>query len=271
MIIGASDGCLANLGTGAVEKGDLAITVGTSGAVRMAAGKAQPDTKGRTFNYVLSPGIYIAGGPINNGSIILKWFTENFLRLPYDSENDFTSFHEKAAQAPPGSDGLICLPYFLGERAPVWNAEVKAMFHGLQIHHNMEHMMRSIVEGISFSLYQIASILSESQGPVKQVFASGGFIHSSHWMQIIADIFQQPVQITHTEDASAIGAAMLGWLATGKISSLEETRKWISIQKVYQPNPEMREVYERAFREYCVLSEWEERRAATGGQTGFPV
>ena len=255
--IGASDGCLANLGTGAVETGDLAVTVGTSGAVRMAASKAMPDQFGRTFNYVLAPGFYIAGGPVNNGGIILKWFSENFLGRTFADAADFAFFLDEAAKAPAGSEGLVCLPYFLGERAPVWNAAVKGVFYGVQLNHRREHMMRAIVEGISFSLRQIAEILTESQGPYTQIYASGGFVHSPAWMQWLADIFNRPVHITQTDDASAIGAAMLGWYALGKIENLAQSKKWISIQQTYLPDLTRHESYKESFNQYILLSDRE--------------
>jgi gluconokinase len=244
---GASDGCLANLGTGAVETGDLAVTVGTSGAVRMAAARAIPDKLGRTFNYVLTPTLYIAGGPVNNGGIILKWFTENFLNRTFTGADDFASFLEEAAKAPPGSAGLICLPYFMGERAPVWNASLKGIFYGVQLQHRREHMMRAIVEGISFSLRQIAEILTESQGPYTSIYASGGFVHSPAWMQWLADIFNRPVHITQTEDASAIG----------RIDNLSSTKQWIEILKSYQPDPATHELYRESFEKYLFLSDRE--------------
>jgi gluconokinase len=251
---GASDGCLANLGTGAVETGDLAVTVGTSGAVRMAAASALPDKMGRTFNYVLTPSLYIAGGPVNNGGIILKWFTENFLNKSFSGEADFNSFLDEAAKAPAGSAGLICLPYFMGERAPVWNARLTGVFSGVQLQHRREHMMRAIVEGISFSLRQIAEILTESQGAYTRIFASGGFVHSASWMQWLADIFNRPVHISQTEDASAIGAAMLGWLALGEIDHIAQTKQWIEIQQTYQPDPAAHELYRSSFEKYLILS-----------------
>jgi len=260
---GASDGCLANLGTGAVETGDLAVTVGTSGAVRMAAASALPDKLGRTFNYVLTPSIYIAGGPVNNGGIILKWFTQNFLNKSFSGESDFTSFLEEAAKAPAGSAGLICLPYFMGERAPVWNARLKGIFYGMQLQHGREHMMRAIVEGISFSLRQIAEILTESQGPYTRIFASGGFVHSAIWMQWLADIFNRPVYISQTEDASAIGAAMLGWLALGEIDHLSQTKQWIEILQTYQPDTAAHELYRDSFMKYLFLSNREAENIST--------
>jgi gluconokinase len=220
----------------------------------MAASKAMPDQFGRTFNYVLTPGVYIAGGPVNNGGIILKWFSENFLGRAFSDAADFAFFLDEAAKAPSGSGGLVCLPYFMGERAPVWNAAVKGLFYGVQLHHRKEHMMRAIVEGISFSLRQIAEILSESQGPYIQVYASGGFVHSPAWMQWLADIFNRPVHITQTDDASAIGAAMLGWYAIGRIENLAVTKRWISIQQTFLPDTTRHESYKESFKMYLFLS-----------------
>ncbi len=256
-IIGASDGCLANLGTGALATGDLAITVGTSGAVRKTHNRPEADKQGRTFNYLLAPGLYVSGGPINNGGIILKWFAENFLHRSFEKGDDFAWFLDEAAKAPPGSDGLICLPYFIGERAPVWDASAKGLFYGVQLHHRREHFMRAIVEGISMTLLQIAEILKEKgKGTApNHIYVSGGFVKSDNWMQIMADIFGQPIHVTNTSDASTIGAAMLGWHKLGKIRSLEEAKQWVEIQKTFYPDHHSRELYNVNFSIFTKLYE----------------
>jgi gluconokinase len=258
-IIGSSDGCLANLGTGAITPGDAAITVGTSGAVRVAHQQPEPDQAGRTFNYVLSKDLYISGGPINNGGIILKWFAENFLQRSFEKSADFEWFLQEASKAEPGCGGLICLPYFLGERAPVWDAETNGVFIGVQLHHKREHFMRAIVEGISMSLYQITEILHNNSGPVKNIYASGGFVRSNIWMQIIANIFKQPVYITNTSDASSIGAAMLGWHALGKIKSLREAKQWVQVQQSFYPDGNDTGKYQKNYEIFTRLyNEWKD-------------
>jgi gluconokinase len=252
-IIGSSDGCLANLGTGAINYGDMAVTVGTSGAVRIAHNELKTDEKGRTFTYPLADNLFIQGGALNNGGIILKWFAENFLDRSFEQSSDFAWFLEQAGKVNAGCDGLICLPYFMGERAPVYDAAAKGIFFGVQLHHRREHFMRAIVEGISMSLYQIAAILISYSGKPRHIYASGGFVKSDQWMQILADIFNQPIHVTNTSDASAIGAAMVGWYSLGKIESLNDAQGWVEIQRTFFPDADNVGTYENNFRIFSQL------------------
>jgi len=109
--------------------------------------------------------------------------------------------------------------------------------------------MRAIVEGISMSLFEIAEILQENKDFAipNQVYASGGFVKSGYWMQVMADIFGEPIHITNTSDASSIGAAMLGWHALGKLRSLEEAKQWIEIQKTFYPGEQAKDSYQLNF------------------------
>ncbi|MFI5156406.1 MAG: gluconokinase, partial [Chitinophagales bacterium] len=226
-IIGGSDGCLANLGSHAVRPGDLALTIGTSGAVRMVSGVSQFDEKERIFNYILTEGLYVSGGAINNGGIAVKWYVDNFMPKNETPPKDFPSMVEETEKICPGSEGLIFLPYLLGERAPIWNADAKGVFFGIYSGHTAQHFLRSVIEGISFSLYQIARTLEEIITPVKKIYASGGFIHSSTWLQMIADIFNKEVCVTKGADASAVGAAIMGLYALKEIPDLMDTGKMI--------------------------------------------
>jgi gluconokinase len=260
LIPGASDGCLANLGSGAMETGQLALTVGTSGAVRMTVSNPRPDPGGRTFNYILMPGYFVTGGPVNNGGIILKWFSEQILDKKFDGAKDFNWFLDEAAKTPPGADGLICLPYFMGERAPCWNAAVKGLFYGMRLTHNRSHMMRALVEGICFSLYQVSEIVSANAGPYNRILASGGFTQSGQWMQWIADIFGRTVQVAQDNDASATGAAMLGWMAIGRVSQWSDFKSWVQIRQSFEPGKASHEIYQDIFKEYKALAGWEDKK-----------
>ncbi len=122
IMAGSSDGCLAQLGSGAVEPGHAALTIGTSGAIRVMAPQPADDPAGRIFSYVLTPEHYVCGGAMNNGGVSLQWFSKAF--LPWSDYNDFL---KTAFTAPAGSDGLLCLPYMLGERAPCGTAEHPAL------------------------------------------------------------------------------------------------------------------------------------------------
>jgi gluconokinase len=254
LIPGASDGCLANLGSGAMEPGLLALTIGTSGAVRMTVNEPKPDPGGRTFNYVLLPGTFVTGGPVNNGGIILKWFAEQILGKPFGQAGEFKWFLDEASKIPPGAGGLTCLPWFMGERAPIWNAAATGIFHGMTLRHSRTHMMRALVEGICFSLYSIAEILEHCAGPIDKIMASGGFTASNQWIQMIADIFNKPVQVAQDTDASATGAAMLGFIATGEANGWEDFRSWMGSRQSFTPESGAVALYHEAYQRFNELA-----------------
>ncbi|RYY20420.1 MAG: gluconate kinase, partial [Chitinophagaceae bacterium] len=271
LVIGASDGCLANLGSNAVKHGDVSITIGTSGAVRMVNAAPKYDSKARIFNYVLTPELFVSGGPINNGGVLLKWYTENFLQFKSsevgpgsvsnessapakpESSNEFEYFIEIASTAPPGCEGLIFLPYIQGERAPVWDADAKGVFFGVRSVHTQAHFMRAIIEGICFSLRDVSNSLEETMGAITNVYASGGFVKSPTWVQILCDILGKKIYITDTADASSIGAAMLGLYATNVIVRVEDAAKFLTIQKTYLPAANVSKAYQRNFGIYSNL------------------
>jgi gluconokinase len=244
-IIGGSDGCLANLGSNAVKPGDASLTIGTSGALRMTSARPKHDTRQRIFNYILTENLYVSGGAVNNGGVVAQWFIDNFMRP--GGGKDFSSCIDEAAGIKPGSDGLIFLPYLLGERAPVWDADARGVFFGVSPKHTTSHFMRAVVEGISFSLYQVGVSLEETIGPIQSIYASGGFIQSKFWLQLIADMFNKKVMVTNTADASAVGAAMLGFLACGLISDIRQAEKMVAVQSILEPNARYHAIYQKNF------------------------
>jgi gluconokinase len=254
-IIGGSDGCLANLGSHAVKPGDMALTIGTSGAARMVSDQSHYDVKERIFNYVLTEKLFVSGGAINNGGIAVKWYVDNFMAKNGKEKKDFSDFVSETENIAPGSEGLIFLPYLLGERAPVWNADAKGVFFGIYSGHTSQHFLRSVIEGISFSLYQIGITLEEIVGPVNKIYASGGFIHSPSWLQMIADIFDKEVCVTNSADASAIGAAILGLYSLKEIPDLKESGRMVQIVQSYFPYEKNHKVYMRNYSVFSVLYE----------------
>jgi len=252
-VIGANDGCLANLGTAAIAAQDMTITIGTSGAVRMASRQPVEDPEARIFNYILSENLYISGGAINNGTVAVKWFTDQFMPKRDGPSTDFLSCINEVTDIPPGCDGLLFLPYLLGERAPVWDARARAVFFGIHPAHGPLHFLRAVLEGICFSLYQVARILGQAVGTPERIYVSGGFIHAPLWPQMLADIFDRELCVTNDADASAIGAAILGMYALGLIENLEASKKIIAVQKVYSPNHDNHRAYRKNFSVFDVL------------------
>lgn len=249
-VIGASDGCLANLGSYALMPGDTAITIGTSGAVRMLTDQPKHDPLGRTFNYILADGWYVCGGPINNGGALLHWYASHFLPGKENSDAGFDWFLGEASKAPAGADGLLFLPYLAGERAPVWDDFARAAFIGMGPGHQSTHYMRAVVEGINYSLYQVAKSVEETVMDMRNIYVSGGFIRSREWLQWLSDLFGRELTVTNTADASATGAAILGLRATGLLPDIGAAAAFRQVITRYVPDPAQHTIYQQYFAVY---------------------
>ncbi|HUR10194.1 MAG TPA: gluconokinase [Flavitalea sp.] len=265
-IIGATDGCLATIGSHAVNVGDCALTIGTSGAVRMLTKKAR-HTHPSLFNYILDEEYYVAGGPINNGGIAVKWYAENFLNKKIDSDADLTFFAKDASTIAPGSGGLLFLPYLLGERAPVWDAAARGVIFGINASHNHRHFMRALLEGISFALFQVLQMLEESICPAEKIFCSGGFTSSPEWLQLLSDVMGKEITVSINADASASGAAMVAAkVLDGKLFSAFS----IDEERVYSPDEKAHSVYEKIFPVYTGLYDSVKSHFATMNSLHLP-
>lgn len=240
-ILGANDGCLANLGSDAMDGETLSVTVGTSGAVRKAVKKINPDKEGRTFHYLLDEENIITGGATNNGAVLVQWFAESILK----EKINVHSFGERASKVPAGSAGLIFLPYVLGERAPVYSAEATGVFFGVRRHHTTEHFMRAVLEGVCLALYSISEIVEGLTGNTKKMMASGGFIKSPHWVQIMSSMFNKEVHVRGSADASSLGAALLGFKALGIKTNFQ-----FPTEKIFYPDLSDHQVYQKYFSVY---------------------
>ena len=242
-VIGGGDGALANLGTGAMNKGFMALTIGTSGAVRLPIDQPFLDPEMRTQCYHLEDNQYLTLGAVNNGAIVLQWLKETILKTTVSYEFLF----EEAEKIPAGSEGLLFVPYLLGERAPIWDASAQGSLLGMQIIHTQAHLVRATLEGILFGLFQITEILLPDPEKRKEttIMASGGFGKSELWLQMVADIFQMKVATSQTIEGSAWGAVLIGMKSTDV--SIENQYK---TGKTFFPNPANEQVYHNAFTKF---------------------
>lgn len=248
-IAGGSDGCLAQLGSSALDAGHATLTIGTSGAVRMAIDKPVTDAHGRLFTYLLTPGHFITGGASNNGGVLIQWFLDAFVQAVTDKKISVDGALQQALAIAPGSEGLLCLPYLHGERAPVWDGHTKGAYIGVRPQHNAWHFMRAMLEGMAFGLLSITEALEETAGTINKISVSGGFTASAEWVQLLADIFQRPMYLQREGDASAMGAVLLGFQA------LNITPDFAAVlpDKVFTPDATYAQTYQAAYAVYKKL------------------
>lgn len=251
VVIGATDGVLVNVGIGAVNPGQLSATIGTSGALRMLTTKPKVDKYMRTWCYNLTDEMWVAGGAINNGGMVLRWLRD---KVCHYSKNQMENIDVdpydlmtlKASHVAPGADGLILLPFFTGERAPYWNSELRGMFFGLSLNHGRSHMIRAAMEGICYSLNSVFKALQDF-GEIKDIRVSGSFTKSSLWLQILADVLGKELVLPDNSEGAAFGAAVLGFISDGTIKSINDTAKLVNIKKTYKPIAENVETYKQLY------------------------
>ncbi|WP_426667912.1 gluconokinase [Mucilaginibacter sp. McL0603] len=249
IIIGASDGCLANLGSMANKPGIAAITIGTSGAIRVASNKPLPNPSAMTFSYILDKETFICGGPINNGGVAMQWWLKN-ISGPDPKNDDYNKLFEQIALVSAGSNGLIFLPYLTGERAPIWDGESCGNFFGVKLQHKQPDFSRAVMEGICYALKDVLDAVQQNSKLITQINVSGGFTKSDVWVQTLADITGKNLAILQADDASAVGAA---FMALKNIGVIKEYPSVTADLKVFKPQTQNTEVYSRNFTIYRQL------------------
>ena len=241
VVIGGGDGPLANLGLGAVSPGMAACSIGTSGALRLTVPTPGVDPAGQLFCYALLPDRWILGGAISNGGSVLAWLGATL--APELGADSSEALLRLAAEAPAGSQGLIMLPYLLGERAPHWSSLARGAYVGLRHFHRREHMVRAAIEGVCQQLALVLGSLTAAGHTVDEVRATGGFARNRWWRQLLADVLGVEIGYSTGPQGSALGAAVIGRLALGLIDSVAETGELVTVHEHHVPDPDAAPVY----------------------------
>ncbi len=188
----------------------MSATIGTSGVVFAATGRPSLDPRGRlhTFCHAV-PGRWMVMGVTQAAGLSLRWFRDQFGVSTDHQPESYDKLSAEAAKAPAGCDGLLFAPYLMGERTPHLDPSARGMLVGLTASHKRAHVIRSILEGVAFSLRDTFTIFQEIEVPVKTIRLGGGGARSPLWRQIQADIYGQQVEVVEAEEGAAYGAAIL--------------------------------------------------------------
>jgi xylulokinase len=254
---GGGDQASSAVGNGIVSPGLTSATLGTSGVVFAYTDAPKLDPKGRihTFCHAV-PGKWHVMGVTQGAGLSLRWFRDNFGETeawlarqtgvdPYDL------LIKEAEQVPAGSAGVVWLPYLMGERTPHLDAQARGMWFGMTAAHKRGHMIRSVLEGVAFSLRDSYEIFKELSIPITQIRASGGGSRSPFWRQVQADIYGKEVVTLRTSEGSALGAALLAGVAAKNYASVEESAKQaIVIQDRVTPVEDNVKTYDRTYQVY---------------------
>ena len=243
IVVGAGDGPLANLGTGAVHPGEGACSIGTSGALRVLVNEPWVERGEGSFCYLATEGLWVVGGATSNGGIVLEWAREALGSPPTDPLEALTSL---ASEAPPGSLGLVMLPYLLAERAPSWSAGPAAAFLGLKRVHGRSHMLRAALEGVCYQLALVLRTVASPHMAVTRLRGTGSFLRSGFTRQLLTDVLGLPMDFTPASEGSAFGAALLAMRSLGAIASFNDVSGLVPVEASLTPDGLVSSQYQAA-------------------------
>jgi xylulokinase len=208
-----------------------------------------PDPRMCATGFLL-PGLYDIAGGLSTTGALTRWFRDNLARGEMAAEtsggaNAYASLAELAGSVPPGADGLICLPFFSGERTPINDPLARGMFVGLDLTHTRAHLYRAVLEGTAYGVRHNLEVMAAMGAAPKRLVAVGGGAKNRLWLQIVSDAGDVPQVIPERTIGAAYGDAFLAGLGSGIIPGLDALeRDWISIAEVLEPQPEMTAAYQ---------------------------
>lgn len=254
---GAGDQAAGAIGNGIVRPGIVSSTIGTSGVVFAYTDKVTIDKKGRVHTFCHAvPNTWHIMGVTQGAGLSLKWFRDNFCVEEKNSAelagiDAYDILNKEAAMVKAGCEGLIYLPYLMGERTPHLDPFARGVFFGLTPRHDKRAMLRSVMEGVGYSLNDCMEIIKGMGADVNEVRASGGGGKSPLWRQIQADIFNSEITTINSSEGPALGVAILALKGAGLYSSIPEACdniiKRVSTQK---PNEENSKLYKKYYEVY---------------------
>ena len=261
VVAGGGDQAAGAVGMGVVGPGTVSVTIGTSGVVFAATDRPAVDALGRVHTFCHAvPDRWHVMGVTQAAGLSLRWFKETFgagdavnrgdlaKRDPYDLLCD------EAAQARPGSDGVMWAPYLMGERTPHLDPHARAALVGLSATHTRAHITRAILEGVAFSLRDSLTIVGDMGLPATRIRLGGGGAHSSLWRQIQADVYGQAVEVLAAEEGAAYGAALLAGVGSGVWSTVDEACDRVDrVAETVQPVPEHVAILDERYNRFRTL------------------
>ncbi|MBA3520031.1 MAG: FGGY-family carbohydrate kinase [Rhizobiales bacterium] len=248
---GAADHIASALAAGLVAPGDVLLKFGGAGDIIVVSEKARPD-KRLFLDYHLIPGLYAPNGCMAASGSALNWLA-GVLVPEHSGERPHGALDRLAADVPAGSEGLLCLPYFLGEKTPIHDPAARGTFTGLSFNHGQAHLWRSLLEGVAYAFRHHLDVLGDIGHASANLFASDGGSRSGIWMQIMADVAQKPVHTLANDHGSSVGAAWVAAIGSGQDVAWEDVRGLVGTGTTYQPNANNAATYDRGYGEFRAL------------------
>lgn len=256
VVTGAGDQPCGILGAGVTQPGELGINGGTSCTNEFVA-KGVPERKKPDYFIELSPsGDYIVENYIpSGGSALMNWYKNNFgywetVQAEKTGTNVYEVIYNQAAESPTANRGMMLIPYFQGANGPYWDLDARGVMFGMGMDCGRPQMVRSIMEGLAYESRRQAELMEAGTSTsIERIVMYGGSTKSNLWNQVFADVFNARLEVPHTTETTALGAAISAAVACGMYSTCKESaEKMVSIDKRYAPIPKNAARYERFYR-----------------------
>ena len=253
---GALDQACGAIGAGNIAPGHFSENTGAAVAICATVNEMTYDPNGSMpCHYHGLAGRYMLH-TFTGGGIVLRWFRDKFCEPEIEKarrtgQESYALLSELAEQVPPGADGLLLLPHLQGAMAPENNSEASGVLMGLTLQHDRGHVVRAIMESISFIVRRNIEAIERLGAPIDRIRALGGGARSAVWKQIEADVLGCPVVTMKHSDAGALGAALLGGLGVGIWSNIEEAvENVVEEDRVFEPNLSNKHLYDDRYAAY---------------------
>lgn len=255
---GTADALAESIAAGATAVGDLMVMYGSTLFLIQSTAAYRPH-RGLWASVGIAPGSAVLAAGLSTSGALLSWFRDELAlaerqRARQDGGNAFALLSQAAARVPAGSEGLIALPYFSGERTPINDVHAKGMFFGLRLSHSRAHLYRSLLEGIGYGLRHNIETMAEVDAHPRRLVAIGGGAQDPLWLQICSDVTGLPQDLPRQTIGAAFGDAYLAGMAAGifdDFAPLHDT--WVRIDRRVQPDPGAKPLYDELYAIYRAL------------------
>lgn len=249
VIAGTADHIASAYAAGLLEDGDVLLKFGGSADILMASRTARPDAR-LYLDYHSIPGLFVPNGCMASGGSMLNWLAG---MLAPGVARPHAGLDALAAATPAGSEGVVVLPYPLGEKSPLHDPLARATFSGLSLSHGTGHLWRATLEAIGLALRHHIEVFTEVGHPVHRLMASDGGSRSAVWMRIVADILQRPVRVLTDHPGSCLGAAWLAAIGTGATDDWHGVGRFVGAGQVLTPNAAHAAIYDAQYARFRAL------------------
>ncbi len=256
IVLGAGDAPLSSIGSGAVNPEVLAINIGTSAAARRMITDPVTDSSGGLWTYVAPEDRWVMGGIIGSAGLVYDWIIDLALPGAGAPDDAYSEAGELAESVDPGAEGLVLLPYFVGEQSPGWRPALRGAFVGLSLHHERRHLIRAAIEGVVFALQRVRLAIEDAgETTLREVALTGGVSASPVVRRIVADVLGLPVVVPPEHEGSARGAAILAWVALGAAADIDTfDRERLRETPRILPSEDVHAVYRHLFANFVEIT-----------------